>query len=114
MGAELAHGVSAASYRHNGTRGAGRSGGRSAGGGAGGVEAAQAMAAAEGRLQAAFGKGSAPRALLLSTIASLFPGNIDEMTAVTRRVSSALPQDCPQVWRFRDALQAATRQVRPH
>ena len=89
-GAELTHVISSASMRRNGSRGGGS------------ADSAQAVAAAELRLREAWKVGRAPRSSLLSTIASVFPGNSMEMQMICKRVASVIAQDTPSVSRFND------------
>ena len=89
-GAELTHVISSASMRRNGSRGGGS------------ADSAQAVATAEMRLREAWKVGRAPRSSLLSTIASVFPGNSMEMQMICRRVASVIAQDTPSMTRFND------------
>ena len=89
-GAELTHVISSASMRRNGSRGGGS------------ADSAQAVATAEMRLREAWKVGRAPRSSLLSTIASVFPGNSMEMQMICKKVASVIAQDTPSMSRFND------------
>ena len=100
VAAELSLLVSSASQRRYGTR----------------VNAttdttSSSMAQVELKFREAWKVGKAPRSLLLATVASLFPGNAVEMSTITRRISAVLPQDNPQISRFRELSKNATDEV---
>lgn len=99
VGAELTHVISSASMRRNGSRGGGS------------ADSVQAVAAAETSLRESWKMGRAPRSCLLSTIASVFPGNSMEMQMVCKRVASIIAQDTPSVSRFNDLYTQAVDEI---
>lgn len=99
VGAELTHVISSASMRRNGSRGGGS------------ADSAQAVAVAETNVREAWKVGRAPRSSLLSTIASVFPGNSMEMQLICKRVASIIAQDTPSVSRFNDLYAQAVDEI---
>ena len=99
VGAELTHVISSASMRRNGSRGGGS------------ADSAQAVAVAETNVREAWKVGRAPRSSLLSTIASVFPGNSMEMQMICKRVASIIAQDTPSVSRFNDLYAQAVDEI---
>ena len=81
-------------------------------GGGAPADTAVSVASAETRLRQCWGTGDAPRSVLLSTIASVFPGNAVEMQTVCRRIAAILPQDSLSVSRFRECHFVAVKEIK--
>jgi hypothetical protein len=69
-------------------------------------------ATAEALFREAWAIGRSPRSTLLSTIASVFPGNSVEMQMICKRVASIIPQDTLPVSRFNNLYLEAVQEVR--
>ena len=97
--AELTNIISSASMKRSGSR-VGLS-----------SDSSSNLAAVKISLCEAWAVGRAPRSTLLSTIASVFPGNSVELQVICKKVAAIIPQDTPTVSQFNDLYALAAEEV---